>query len=275
MLAWAAAVEAGSEHPLAKAVIREAKERKLQPLEATDVRALPGRGVQGRIGPDLVLVGRVPDELSERARAQETAGRTVALVSVNARPVGFLGFSDRVRASSRAAIDELHALGLEVHLLTGDKRETALAVAKEAGIDSARVTAKALPEDKIARILSLQPGVAMVGDGVNDAPALAAADVGMAMGSGTDVAMQAASMTLVRPDLALVGDAVRLSRQTMRIIRQNLVWAFGYNVLAVPVAALGLLEPLGGPMIAAGAMAFSSVSVVANSLRLRRAGGSV
>ncbi|MEI8255992.1 MAG: HAD-IC family P-type ATPase, partial [Deltaproteobacteria bacterium] len=188
--------------------------------------------------------------------------------------VAVLGVADPVKSTSREAVARLNALGLEVHLLTGDRRRTAEAIARETGITAQNVHANVLPAEKAAAIDALRTNgrlVAMVGDGVNDAPALARADVGFAMGSGTDVAMEAAPIVLMRSDPRAIADAVALSRRTMRTIRENLFWAMGYNVLAIPLAASGILMKLGGPMIAAAAMAFSSVSVVTNSLRLRRA----
>jgi Cu+-exporting ATPase len=212
-----------------------------------------------------------------RAEAERLAaeGKTVMYVAVDGALAGVMAVADPIRESTRAAIGRLHAMGLDVVMLTGDDERTARAVARLAGID--RVVAGVLPEGKVAEVQRLRAGgqvVAMVGDGVNDAAALAAADVGIAVGTGTDVAVEAADVALLRGDLAGVANAIELSRRTMRTMRQNLFWAFGYNVIGIPVAA-GVLYPAFGlllsPVLASAAMAFSSVSVVANSLRLRQA----
>lgn len=275
LIALAAAAESGSQHPIAAAIAAAASEVPA----ATDFRSHAGRGVTARVDGREVFAGslafarergaRVPDEL---VRAAEDAAGTVVVVGwsssagMTATARGVLVVADTVREDSAGAVAQLRRLGLEIVLLTGDNERVARDVAGRVGID--RVIAGASPEDKIARIRALQADgrrVAMVGDGINDAAALAAADLGIAMGGGTDAARHASDVTLVRESLAAVADAIRLSRRMMSIIRGNLFWAFGYNVAAIPLAALGLLNP----MIAGAAMAFSSVFVVLNSLRLR------
>jgi Cu+-exporting ATPase len=253
-LRLAAAVERRSEHPLAKAVVDFAQSRGLSaPDTASEFEATPGRGVRAMVEGHDVRVG---------------TGDGVGIgVVVDGVPQGSIQVSDPLRSTTKAAIAELARLGLDVVLLTGDRRETAEAVAREVGIG--RVVAEVLPDGKTVEIRRLQAEgrvVAMVGDGINDAPALAQADVGFAMGSGTDVAMEAGDVTLLRSDLQSVAGAIALSRAAWRIMRQNLFWALGYNVIAIPAAALGLLSPV----IASAAMAASSVSVVGNSLRLKR-----
>ncbi|HEU5127048.1 MAG TPA: heavy metal translocating P-type ATPase [Glycomyces sp.] len=257
-LRYAGAVEDASEHPIARAVAAAARERFGELPAVTDFAGRPGVGVTGVVEGRTVEVGR-----SEGAGS---ATATVVAVTVDGERAGTVSVADAVKPTSARAVAELRRLGLTPVLLTGDSRAVAEAVAAEVGIE--QVVAEVMPEDKLAHVGRLQSEgrvVAMVGDGVNDAAALAAADLGIAMGTGTDVAIAASDMTLVRGDLLVAVDAIRLSRRTLRIIRQNLVWAFGYNVAAIPLAAFGLLNP----MIAGLAMAFSSVSVVANSQRLR------
>ncbi|ANS79054.1 Lead, cadmium, zinc and mercury transporting ATPase [Serinicoccus hydrothermalis] len=267
----AASVEAGSEHPVAGAVVDGARERGIDLVQAEDVVNLPGEGVRARLKDTEVTVGRpslfdvVPEVLVETL---ERADGTTVLVGWGGTARAALTVADTARETSAAAVERLRGLGLTPYLLTGDNARTAAAVAQEVGIDPSDVMAEVLPQDKFARVQELQGQgrvVAMVGDGVNDAAALAQADLGMAMGSGTDVAAESADIVLMRSDVETVADAIGLSRQTLTVIKQNLLWAFGYNTLAIPLAAFGLLTPL----IAGGAMALSSVLVVLNSLRLK------
>jgi Cu+-exporting ATPase len=284
LLRLSAAVERGSEHPLAAAIVAGAEQRGLAVPAASEFVSRTGLGltgtVEGRrvdIGNEALMeqLGVDATELKRRAGSLREQGRTVVLVAVDGRASGLLGVVDPVKEGSADALRQLRSMQVDVVMLTGDSRRTAEAVARELGID--RVMADVRPEDKRDVVERLQQAghvVAMAGDGVNDAPALAQAEVGIAMGTGTDVAMESAGVTLVRGDLRGIARARRLSRATMRNIRQNLVFAFGYNALGVPVAA-GALYPLLGallsPMLAAAAMTFSSVSVIANALRLRRA----
>ena len=281
LIRLAAAAERQSEHPLARAVIAAAESRGLSVPSATAFEAVPGHGLVATVEGRSVLVGNARlltsrDVAFDTAAVERTAaaGRTTLLVAVDGTFAGLLAVADPVKPTSKAAVERLHSLGLEVILLTGDNRGTAEAVARAVGID--RVLADVLPEGKAAEVKKLRDAgkvVAMVGDGINDAPALAAADIGVAMGTGTDVAIEAADITLVKGDLSGVASSIELSRATMRTIRQNLFFAFAYNVLGIPVAA-GVLYPLTGwllsPILASAAMALSSVSVVANALRLGR-----
>ncbi len=280
LLRLAAAVEQGSEHPLGEAIRNAARERGLPIEDSLEFQALPGQGVRAKKAGRAILLGNrrlmegratVPDHLDVQAARLEGGGKTVLFVAADDQIVGLIGVADVLKPDVVRAVSDLKSLDLNVYLLTGDNRRTAGAIAKQAGID--QVNAEVMPEEKAARIAALQTEgyrVAMVGDGVNDAPALATADVGIAVGTGTAVAMESADVTLMSGSLAGIETAIRLSGRTMRTIRQNLFWAFVYNVLLIPVAAFGLLNPLGGPMVAAGAMALSSVSVISNSLRIRR-----
>lgn len=283
LLSLTASLERGSEHPLASAIVKGAEERGVPLTEADEFSTVPGKGVTGTIGGRAVALGNVPmfEEqgidpagLPERAEALRREGQTVMMVAIDGRPAGLIGVADPVKESSMEALRLLHEEGIRVVMLTGDSRSTAEAVARKLGI--ATVVADVLPQEKSEEIERLhQAGrtVAMAGDGINDAPALARADVGIAMGTGADVAMESAGITLVKGDLRGIARARRLSRATMKNIRQNLFFAFIYNTLGVPVAA-GVLYPFFGlllsPMIASAAMTFSSVSVIANALRLRR-----
>ncbi|MFJ2846036.1 heavy metal translocating P-type ATPase [Streptomyces griseofuscus] len=273
LLRLAGALEHASEHPVARAVAAGAEERVGALPTVEHFENVAGRGVRGRVGGREVAVGRlyddVPEELARAAAEAEREGRTAVLAGWDGRARGVLAVADAIKETSAEAIRELRALGLTPVLLTGDNRTVAESVARAVGIDAAHVYAEVLPEDKVDVVRRLRAegrAVAMVGDGVNDAAALATADLGLAMGTGTDAAIEAGDLTLVRGDLRTAADAIRLSRRTLATIKGNLVWAFGYNVAALPLAAAGLLNP----MIAGAAMAFSSVFVVTNSLRLRR-----
>ncbi|MEV4713382.1 heavy metal translocating P-type ATPase [Micromonospora sp. NPDC049374] len=276
VLRLAAALESGSEHPVARAVVAGAAEVGALP-PVTDFANVAGLGVSGTVDGRRVLLGRarllgerglvVPDDLTRAATDAEAAGRTAVLVGWDGQARGLLAVADQVKPTSREAVRRLRALGLKPVLLTGDNATVARAVAAEVGVDE--VIAEVLPTEKVEVVARLQGEgrvVAMVGDGVNDAAALAQADLGLAMGTGADVAIEASDLTLVRDDLLAAVDAIRLARATLGTIKGNLFWAFAYNVAALPLAAAGLLNP----MIAGAAMAFSSVFVVANSLRLRR-----
>ncbi|WP_119154567.1 heavy metal translocating P-type ATPase [Caldimonas tepidiphila] len=279
LLARAAALQAGSEHPLARAVLAEADARRVAVPAAEALRAIAGRGVAGRVGGVELQLGssRLMEELGvdmsalrERAAALAAEGRTVSWLAQAGTPprlVGLLAFGDTLKREAPGAVARLRALGLRTLLISGDNRGSAEAVGRRLGIDEVR--AEVLPADKAGIVAGLKAGgqrVGMVGDGINDAPALAAADVGIAMSTGTDVAMHAAGITLMRGNPALVADAIDISRRTTAKIRQNLFWAFVYNVIGLPLAALGLLSPV----VAGAAMALSSVSVVTNALLLRR-----
>jgi len=281
VLALLAALQAGSEHPLAHAVLAAARARGVTAPAAAEVRALPGVGLAGTVGGMALQLGSerlraslgaAAGTLQARAQALQDEGRTVswlidASVAGAPRVLGLVAFGDAIKPGARRAIERLRAAGVRTVMLSGDNRGAAARVAEALGIDE--VQAEVLPADKAERVLALKAGgavVAMVGDGINDAPALAAADVGIAMSTGTDVAMHAAGITLMRGDPALVADALGISHRTVRKIRENLFWAFFYNVIGIPLAAAGLLNPV----VAGAAMAFSSVSVVGNALLLRR-----
>ena len=282
LLRLAAALERGSEHPLATAIVAGAEERGAAPAEASGFESITGKGVKGKVEGRAVALGNralMEDlginlrDLPERADEMRRDGQTVMFVAVDGLPAGLLGVADPVKESTPEALRRFHEMGLRVVMLTGDNRTTAEAVARRIGIDE--VIAEVLPDQKVETVRRLQKEgrvVAMAGDGVNDAPALAQAEVGIAMGTGTDVAMESAGVTLVKGDLRGIVRARRLSEATLRNIRQNLFFAFIYNALGVPVAA-GILYPAFGillsPIFAAAAMSFSSVSVIANSLRLR------
>ena len=283
LLNLAASVESNSEHPLAVAIVNGAKERGLAIEPVSDFQSTTGKGVSGRVGPRHVLVGRAEflrslniagiEKIDSTARELQTQGQGVMFVAIDGKLAGAIAVADPIKQSTPSVIDHLHRLGIKITMLTGDNERTARAVASKLGIDE--VEAGVEPKHKHERVKQLRDSkhlVAMAGDGVNDAPALAAADVGIAMGTGTDVAMQSAGITLVKGDLRGIEKAILLSRAMMRNIRQNLFFAFIYNVLGVPIAA-GVLYPFFGillsPMIAGAAMSLSSVSVIANALRLR------
>jgi len=278
----AATAEKGSEHPLGEAIVKEAEERRLELKESTGFKTIPGLGIEVVIDNNKTILGnkRLMDESHISLENLETAadklaseGKTPMFVVINGRLSGIIAVADTVKENSKKAIERLHSMGIEVAMITGDNKRTAEAIAKQVGID--RILAEVLPEDKANEVKKLQAEgrkVAMVGDGINDAPALAQADIGIAIGSGTDVAMESADIVLMRSDLMDVPTAIQLSKKTITNIKQNLFWAFGYNILGIPVA-MGVLHLFGGPLlnpiIAALAMSFSSVSVLTNALRLK------
>jgi Cu+-exporting ATPase len=283
LLRFAAALERASEHPLAEAVVRYAQERGLSLPEAQEFESLTGYGVLGIVEGDVTLIGNAAlmakysiatDSMQSAAVRLAEEGKTPLWMAIDGKLAGVIAVADLIKPSSIQAIRQMHGDGLRVVMLTGDNERTANAIASEAGVDE--VIAGVLPAGKVDTIKRLQSErrvVAMVGDGINDAPALAQADVGLTMASGSDIAMEAGDVTLMRSDLTGVAAAIALSRGTMRVMRQNLFWAFIYNVIGIPLAA-GALYPVFGlllsPVIASAAMALSSFSVVTNSLRLRR-----
>ena len=283
LLHWTAVAEKGSEHPIGQAIMRYADLKAIEIGDAEEFETVPGRGVRASKDGKSILVGnrKLMSEnevdisaIEKQVLQLEEQGKTAMIVALDGRPVGMLGVADVVKETSKEAIDALKAMGIEVAMMTGDNRRTASVIAQQLGID--RVLAEVLPEDKAKEVAKLQQGgkvVAMVGDGINDAPALAQADIGIAIGSGTDVAIETGSIVLIRDDLRDVVAALQLSKRTMRKIRQNLFWAFGYNTAGIPIAA-GILFPflhvLLPPIVAAAAMAFSSVSVVSNAALLKR-----
>ncbi|EJL43627.1 copper-translocating P-type ATPase [Brevibacillus agri] len=276
LLALVGAAEKNSEHPLAQAIVRGIAEKGVALSETSSFEAIPGFGIRATVEGKDVLVGtrRLLEQhhvsyqsVADAMLSLEQAGKTAMLAVVDGKLAGLIAVADTIKPTSKQAIARLKAMGLTVIMMTGDNRQTAEAIAREAGIE--RVIAEVLPEGKAAEVKKLQAQgkkVAMVGDGINDAPALATADIGMAIGTGTDVAMEAADITLMRGELTSVADAIEMSKRTIRNIKQNLFWAFAYNTLGIPFAALGFLAP----WLAGAAMAFSSVSVVLNALRLQR-----
>ncbi len=284
LLEFAASIEKGSEHSLAESVVKEAEKRKIRLQSVSKFKAIAGQGVQGMVGKNKILLGnrRLMDQEHVSVSAVDTEitrleqnGKTVMMLVVDGKLAGLIAVADTVRESAKATIKALKKMGIEVAMITGDNQRTAQVIAQKVGIT--RVLAEILPGQKESEVRNIQAKgkkVAMVGDGINDAPALAAADVGIAMGSGTDVAIEAADITLINKDLRSVAQAIQLSKKTMRTIKLNLFWAFGYNVLLIPVA-MGILYPFFGillnPILASLAMASSSISVVANSLWLKRA----
>lgn len=283
MLQITASAEKGSEHPLGQAIVAGAQDRKLELLNVDHFNSLTGRGIEATINSQTVLAGnrKLMDERGISLSALEadsdrlaSEGKTPMYVAIDDKLFGIVAVADVVKPSSKMAIEHLHNMGIEVAMITGDNSKTADAIAKQVGID--RVLAEVLPQDKSNEVKKLQTEgrkVAMVGDGINDAPALAQADIGIAIGSGTDVAMESADIVLMKSDLMDVPTAIQLSKKTIRNIKQNLFWAFGYNVVGIPIAA-GVLHLFGGPLLnpifAAAAMSFSSVSVLTNALRLKR-----
>jgi Cu+-exporting ATPase len=286
-----ASAEKGSEHPLGQAIVQEAQQRGLELFPVTEFKAIPGLGIEAKLSSphsplptpcSLLLIGNQKlmtdknialNDLSADAQRLADEGKTPMFVAFDGKAAGIVAVADVVKKSSKAAIDRLHQMGIEVAMITGDNSKTANAIARQVGID--RVLAEVLPQDKSAEVKKIQEEgrkVAMVGDGINDAPALAQADIGIAIGSGTDVAMESADIVLMRSDLMDVPTAIKLSKRTIRTIKQNLFWAFGYNVLGIPIAA-GVLYLFGGPLLnpifAALAMSLSSVSVLSNALRLK------
>jgi Cu+-exporting ATPase len=287
ILQIAASLENKSEHPLGRAIVEAATKENSSLLEATDFEAIPGKGIKG----DLIIKGKkisvavgsrelikflniAADDLEKQMQNLENDGKTVMIVISDFRPIGLIAVADVLKKETKEAIGSLKKENLEIWMLTGDNERTAKAIAKQIGIEN--IMAQVLPQNKSAKIQELQKQgkkVTMVGDGINDAPALAQSDIGVAMGEGTDIAMESANITLMRGDLRLIPEIIKLSRKNMKIVKQNLFWAFAYNIILIPVAA-GILYPFYGillnPVLAAGAMAFSSISVVLNSLRLKR-----
>ncbi len=282
LLQLAASAEKGSEHPLGEAIVKGAEERGLAFIKPDSFKAIPGHGIEVTIDNKNVLAGNQKlmkernislEKLEATSDILASEGKTPMYIAIDNKIAGIIAVADTVKTNSKKAIDSLHRMGIEVAMITGDNRRTAEAIAKQVGID--RILADVLPQDKANEVKKLQAEgkkVAMVGDGINDAPALAQADIGIAIGSGTDVAMESADIVLMRSDLMDVPTAIQLSKSTIRNIKQNLFWAFGYNTLGIPVA-MGLLHLFGGPllnpMIAAAAMSLSSVSVLSNALRLK------
>ena len=282
LITLAASAEKGSEHPLGEAIVRDAEEKGYALLKTADFNAIPGHGIEVTIEAQKMLLGnrKLMDDrgislkdLAEKSDALASEGKTPMYIAIDEKIAGIIGVADTVKETSLRAIEKLHKMGIEVAMITGDNKRTAEAIARQVGID--RVLSEVLPEDKANEVKKLQVEgrkVAMVGDGINDAPALAQADIGIAIGSGTDIAIESADIILMRSDLMDVPTAVELSKATIRNVKQNLFWAFAYNVLGIPIA-MGLLYIFGGPLlnpiIAGAAMSFSSVSVLLNALRLK------
>ncbi|MFS0657890.1 heavy metal translocating P-type ATPase [Niallia alba] len=276
LLSLVGAAESKSEHPLAEAIVKGITDRGIVLPETADFEAIPGYGIRANVDGNDLLVGtrRLMDryrinvgKILPRMKELEAQGKTAMLISVNGKYAGLLAVADTIKQTSKAAIKRLKQMNLDVIMITGDNQQTAEAIGRQAGIDY--IIAEVLPDGKADAVKKLQQQgkkVAMVGDGINDAPALALADIGMAIGTGTDIAMEAADITLIRGDLQAIADSILISRKTITNIKQNLFWAFGYNTLGIPIAAIGLLAP----WLAGAAMAFSSVSVVLNALRLQR-----
>ncbi len=283
ILQLAASLERGSEHSLAEAIVEKAKEQNLSLAQASGFQAIPGHGVSGDVNNQPLFLGNralmekrsIDFTSSERQVTKlESEGKTVMFLASSQKLLGLIAVADTLKIEAKATVDALHQAKIDVWMITGDNKRTAAAIAKQVGIKN--VLAQVLPQDKAAKVSEFKKktngAVAFVGDGINDAPALAASDVGIAMGTGTDVAMESAGITLLNKDLRSVVSAIKLSKSTLSIIKQNLFWAFGYNVILIPVA-MGILYPATGwllnPALAAFAMAASSISVVGNSLRLK------
>jgi Cu+-exporting ATPase len=283
LLQIAASAEKGSEHPLADAIVKQAEQEKIELIKVSSFEAIPGHGIEVQIDGANALIGNIRlmnqrnitvENLENKADQLAAEGKTPMFIAIDNTLAGIIAVADVVKPSSAKAIKALQAMGIEVAMITGDNKKTAQAIAKQVGIDT--VLAEVLPQDKSNEVKKLQAQhkkVAMVGDGINDAPALVQADIGIAIGSGTDVAMESADIVLMKSDLMDVPTAIQLSKSTIRNIKQNLFWAFGYNVAGIPIAA-GLLHLFGGPLLnpifAAAAMSLSSVSVLTNALRLKK-----
>ena len=281
LLRLAASVKKNSEHPLAQAIVRKAQEKDIKLVDTQNFKAIFGKGVEAEIETKKILVGRrllmeengIDFSFTEEVLSKlEEEGKTAMLVADNKKVLGVIAVADTLKEETKSSLEALHKMRYKLIMLTGDNKRTAQAIAKQVGLDE--VIAEVLPNEKVNVIKQLQKGgevkVAMIGDGINDAPALTQADVGIAIGTGTDIAIEAGEITLVRGELDALVLAIKLSRATFKTVRQNLFWAFFYNTVAIPVAAFGALATMIGPIIAAAAMAFSSLSVVSNSLRLRR-----
>lgn len=276
-MSWVGAAEKNSEHPLAEAIVAGIVEQGITLPSTETFQAIPGYGIEATVEGNQLLVGTRKlmaqyqvnaDKAFEEMSNLESVGKTAMLVAVNGQYAGMVAVADTIKDTSKLAVARMKQLGLQVVMMTGDNERTAKAIASQVGID--RVLAEVLPDGKANEVKKLQQSgkkVAMVGDGINDAPALATADIGMAIGTGTDVAMEAADVTLMRGDLNSIPDAIAMSKKTMLNVKQNLFWALAYNVIGIPIAALGFLAP----WLAGAAMALSSVSVVLNALRLQRA----
>jgi Cu+-exporting ATPase len=275
VLEFAAGVESGSEHPLGQSIVKSAREKGLKIENPENFEAVTGKGVKAELDGKKVMVGSkkimrdldIPVELSGRLEKLEKEAKTAMLVAYDGEVAGIIAVADAVKETSARAIAELEKLGIETAMLTGDNKATAQAIAEKVGVS--RVLAEVMPDEKVAEIKRLQQkvgAVAMVGDGINDAPALTQADVGISIGTGTDIAIESSDVTLVSGDLYAVVKAVKLSRETFKKIKQNLYWAYGYNTVAIPIAILGLLHPV----IAEAAMALSSITVVTNANRLNK-----
>jgi Cu+-exporting ATPase len=269
LLRTAASVEKNSEHPLGEAIVKAAEEEKLTLSKVEGFKSITGKGIEGMVDGKKVYIGKLlGSELHTEGESLKNQGKTVVYVYIENRLAGLIAIADTIKESAKEAISTLNKMGIETVMITGDNEATAKAIGKKLGIK--KVLAEVMPQDKEQEVKKIQKEgkiVAMVGDGINDAPALAAADIGIAMGSGTDVAIEAAGITLVNKNLTSVVSAIKLSKQTMKTIKLNLFWAFAYNVILIPVTMIGWVSPI----LASGAMAFSSVSVVTNSLFLKKA----